>query len=408
MARACACSVTALHSSLQLFAEQGLEMAPAYGHMPRMATLIRSVAALTGRSDAHCGSAWALRHLLGTGGRVFRLRARHWCARCYAEWDSQTSYEPLAWSLPYLARCPIHSEQLHSHCQACGSAQGPGRSYDVRRSCSSCGASLASDRSEPRSRSSSERLVDAIVLDIAGLCADPELDSIPFDRYSTLREEVFQSRAAALLSYTEWHHLRRRLMPNKGPNFGDLIRISAFLGPFPSVLLRQPDSGSQLSLFETPMSALPLLRDVALAKCRRAVGVMRLMRSRPSRLLPADLIFKHIGIPRGYVVSIEARDVVEYERLATLPSGQSKARLRIALNRLLFLAARDAEAMTRHGGAMLISQISTQCKISTAASRSLLFRVIRYLRALEAIEGLQAGASSRRRIHVKRKNAIRP
>lgn len=386
MARACACSVSALHTSLMVFAEEQLGAPPARDPISRLDGLIRSIGTLAGRSDAHCGSTWALRFILSARRRSFNLRSRRWCPLCYADWDVASSCEPLAWSFPRLTCCPLHLVRLQSRCSECGSIQGSVRPYDARRSCSKCGASLGSTRRSATYAAPAERLVDAIVLDIAALCGDPNLTVIPFERFSALREEVLRSPAMASLTHPQRQKMTWTLVPKEGPSFDALINLSALLGPFPSVLLLQPGSASQLSLFNSPMSSLPLLREGAVAKCRRTIRILGLLRARPSRLVPIGVILKHIGVSRATMTSMAGPIIAAYQEITTLPPGQPERRLKIAIWRLLFLVPRDSELPSRPECAALISQVAHQCRISIAAARSLFFRVSRYLRASRAVE----------------------
>lgn len=139
---------------------------------------IRQLKCMTGIRNLHCGSLYNLGPLAEQNWHGAAVPGRRWCPLCFSSWDTNTSYELLAWYLPLVVRCPIHGCRLEDRCPHCGRTQIHGRPYGRRRRCVGCDKPLCN---VPRwTPSSSYRTwAETEALTLIDFCADPAASRVP-------------------------------------------------------------------------------------------------------------------------------------------------------------------------------------------------------------------------------------
>ena len=157
--------------------------------------LISRLEHLTGVSHLRYGTFWVMRNVIShraVGG--WASSTRRWCPLCYKHWDPDVDWEPLAWSIPFVHRCPRHGCVLISNCRSCGAEQLRSVSLPMRRTCRRCKTALSGNGTfieQPKLFLWVERQV----LGLVKLCATPGRQAVSSDVLSELRDK-FWSRAS--------------------------------------------------------------------------------------------------------------------------------------------------------------------------------------------------------------------
>lgn len=131
---------------------------------------VRNLEHLTGVETIRCGTLMVLEPVLWPW--ALWSKSRGWCPECYAQWDDDTSWEPLIWQQSLLQCCPVHACRIACECRSCGRSQDFAVPYGQRRICRRCRQSLGwtsePDRPHPRVKWM-QRQLEALV----ELCATP-------------------------------------------------------------------------------------------------------------------------------------------------------------------------------------------------------------------------------------------
>ena len=96
---------------------------------------------------------------------------KRWCAQCFRDWreTGEPLYEPLAWRVALLERCPIHGIGLSNRCPNCGSPQPILTNVVPVGHCGGCGGPL--ERANPDLDTHAVDSVNAVSRAIEGLLA---------------------------------------------------------------------------------------------------------------------------------------------------------------------------------------------------------------------------------------------
>lgn len=229
--------------------------------------------ACTGNRDLRHGTFWILHNVLGRTGLNRKPAFRRWCPMCYAEWDDDTSYEPLAWFITLLARCPTHGCDLIDRCPTCGSMQRVVTRYERRRSCTSCAAplSIGVQRTElPQFM----RWVEEQVLELTRLCAEPWQRQVPHHAYATFLSVVKPQILGSGLKQSLMKNVRRIIQRGTRGRVSIrcLISAAALQGVSVRQLLLDPRRAASMPLLDIwhHYDYLPLPRSMAPDKPQRA------------------------------------------------------------------------------------------------------------------------------------------
>ncbi len=147
------------------------------GPGPNFLRRIYRLEQLTGVDTIRCGTFAVINDAISNVGVNRDTTSRRWCPRCYYEWDSSTSWEPLSWLVELKSDCSLHGCLLESRCHHCGAEQPFGRNYSERRNCRKCAARLAGAGRFP-ARDERSRWVDGNIDSLIAMCSVPGQASI--------------------------------------------------------------------------------------------------------------------------------------------------------------------------------------------------------------------------------------
>jgi hypothetical protein len=153
---------------------------------------IANLEALTGIDTIRCGSFYLLDNLLAQGAIGRNSTYHRWCPQCLEEWDEETSWEPLQWSIGLRATCPIHDCDLEDRCRHCNATQKLSVTYLSRRICNACRRSVGGEgKITPKSQY--VRWADSQISKLVELCATPGREPISGDTFELFAKEVLRS-----------------------------------------------------------------------------------------------------------------------------------------------------------------------------------------------------------------------
>lgn len=318
---------------------------------------METVGRMTGQHDLECGTLLTFRHILSdgwTGGS----RLRRWCPVCFLDWQENSSWEPLAWMVPFLTRCPVHETRLESNCLRCGARQRSRRSYRLRRKCAACRSPLGW-HVKPDSMTHIERWVDGVVLDFVSMCADPDIRPIPYARVNELlryvaNDQTFRPRHFATFSRRLRLECRGRL------TLVTLVNLCALLGMRPRDLLLAPVEAFSPRLFEdwSEFIELPLRYSKRAVEMKRAARVLeRLSSNCRQPLLPLQSVLAEFDLLDGLLGDAFSPAIAAYTKAF-------KAQSQPPDSTLFYRTVKTALHLTRGGVAS-----SNQADANSLASR---------------------------------------
>jgi len=252
----------------------------ALGLSPGSAYRMEVLERLTGRSELRYGTFWAMSEVLSLNTSLYGERRRRWCPVCYELW-TESSYEPLIWSIDLLGCCPIHACRLECKCSRCGAYQPEIHSLNPRRICASCKCSLARGANFARQPDLLE-WVDRQVGMLIEYCATPRSDPMPWMWYaefvaglrdSARRHGPLRTSLRINLRNVD-RHARRR---SRQPTIRSLLNLCALQGIDIDAFLAAPTEASGPRLFDqwAGLNYLPLPSAVQAQSLFVAVSFLR-------------------------------------------------------------------------------------------------------------------------------------
>lgn len=218
--------------------------------------LLIPLSRFTGQSNLHKGTFHAVSNVLHNRSMVSKHGAsgpRHWCPKCYLEWNHDSSFEPLLWSFTLLSACPVHNVYMESKCISCGGFQPVVNEYDVRRICHKCSADLGHP-GIPVVLSSLEAWINSRLLSFCGYIQG--LDTpIPLSRYYDCLNGILKRKShgedlpPTVREYISTLNFKSRFSDLSVPTIDHYLNLCAFLGTTIEEILENPNISELTPLF---------------------------------------------------------------------------------------------------------------------------------------------------------------
>ena len=304
----------------------------------RSGAAIARLAEMTGNEHLRCGSFSNVAAVLNISATGRTQRKRRWCPVCYAEWDGDLSWEPLAWRIAIQLRCPRHGCPLEDTCRHCGCWQGNPATYRTRRNCRRCRESLGGNPAATQFPDS-VAFAEACCADLISLCADPEQQAIPISAYdqflASLRESfdverLSKSSLALSLDMSQQKHILFRHTRAYRTSIRRIVELCALQGILPRDLLLRPveAGGGTLANWRGDAVAVPL----PFGEFAEKVGpfariAKKLLAHAATDYLPAlRVLLKAAKLPRNIAVEMDPGEYARYQ-LAYEKQGSSEQRV---------------------------------------------------------------------------------
>lgn len=371
LAHICATDVKSLVRAVNAYSTDVVCDAPISGGLSTRnfpAKFVQAVETLTGQSTLHCGTLSSLRFVLRGSGDTDLDLSRRWCPMCYRDWVPDDSYEPLVWSLPFYSHCSLHGVRLNNRCAHCGAYQSALRPFRLRRCCVRCGKELV-DGVQAHPRSSIEKWVDELILEVAKLCGDPQTPVIAAESYKTFLGGLRKTPSRTLSSAANDFRSNLSL---KGPSrltFRSLINLCAVQSIRPSMLLLCPLQASSPTLLDERdiFAELPLPpRKFAVHVERLAIVLSRLLKRRARPLIPMkvalDANYLRAKVLKRLYPSLES----EYVALCTV-AWEGTPRNRV--NRAIRFSLHTFQCRNGPVDYPLLKKLVAQNRVSNSLSR---------------------------------------
>lgn len=223
------------------------------GHVRRT---IRQLEQATGAVDLFRGTLSSLELVINEKGLSASIGdgGRHrWCPRCVEDWDHDTSFEPLYWSVQHVKNCAIHKVRLVSNCPWCGSLQTNGAPYERRRTCRWCKRSLGSG-ARIEQGSAAEEWIDRQCIELvrAASAAESPFRGDTVDRFmlTLLLTKADGEGSPHPIKGHVWQFKARYAagMRNQRLSIRKLINLSAWRGINVTDILHSPEAAASAPL----------------------------------------------------------------------------------------------------------------------------------------------------------------
>ena len=293
----------------------GLEKRSAISGLgPRTGAYVAGLSEATGQPDLFRGTFLHLAPALSDVGFAncrSSISWRKWCPRCYLDWDSEKSFEPLVWSFGALSACPAHGCELVTRCHNCGARQPHRTVYSTRRLCSSCGRPLG-EQAHRIDINNYDAWVNRQCVLTAQAASVPlmPIPSDTFDRYFArvldrwAEGETIPGYVRASMSYLldRWKRGERHLRPT----FTQYLNFASFHGTSVEEILLSPESAAAEPL------VLGVSSSFALARSRRPrKEAIERVRLAMEKLLASDISHLPSAAAIADAFDVDARYVRE-------------------------------------------------------------------------------------------------
>jgi hypothetical protein len=303
---------------------------------------------LVGISHLRYGTFWVLKNVAGPHFLGGASTHRRWCSTCYADWDVETSYEPLIWSVRLASACPRHGCRLSERCAVCEAPQSTVTSLDRRPHCQRCGSHLAITMSKA-TLSDSERWTDFQIGELIEMCSKEGQEPLVGELYQTFLDSI-----NARLAYgddtpsclTSAHQMGDQARTLRKPSLRTLLRMCALQSASICDLLQAPREAASELLFDTwhdeeARNLRHVMPNTRIAKAHALVKWL-FHRCRSSYLPPIDVVVQEFGTNRTLMREVDAE---LYERYARQFRTQASYALRLRLSDAFIYAIRSLADM---------------------------------------------------------------
>lgn len=292
--------------------------------------IVEAVETATGSGNLRQGTFWALNDILDGSGLSPKSLQRRWCPECYAEWDDDTSYEPLSWCVLLHTRCIRHGCLMEQLCRACNASQPVVTSYGERRRCHSCKASLgfpgAYQQAQP-----AERWIQTQVASIIALCG---ASGVRVSRYEWLRvirmlgERAWATKSLPRTLVAEIQDIRRRAQSSR-LSITTMLNVAALYGQSVRSLLEEPVTWPLLDPWKH-FRCLPLPKLMGPDQPQRAARCIEIMLASHTRAYLPPLgpnLAKAFYVRREVLMAGYPHLVRSYDERYRAQGGESRRRV---------------------------------------------------------------------------------
>lgn len=308
----------------------------------------------TGQYTLRHGSYWVLDQVLDPREFNRSSTKRRWCPQCYANWDTETSYEALIWSIHLVERCIKHKCRLLDACSRCGASQQYYVRYDARRDCRACEAPL-SDGAEFVTPSASMEWVESQVSDLVRMCATPGQEQILPEAWRMLigaLHKTVLSTAGVQRSLVRDVEILRGSARKSRPTLRTMLNIAALQGQSLSQILGDPSAANSAPLLDIwrHYKYLPLPRMMGPDKPQRAaLCLSETLTQQSGGYLPpmGTAFFKRFNVLGTVVVEAYPELTAQYEAAY---EAQGSKRWRFHLRDAYRVATRHIQAVRKRTG----------------------------------------------------------
>jgi hypothetical protein len=347
------------------------------GPSPLFATRLVALERLIRNPNLRCGTFYVLKDVL-TGSALGKCGTQQrWCPECLADWDCQNSYEPLAWSIDALTRCPMHNCDIENVCRRCDAIQQLPCLYERRRFCRRCNYSLAGLGRQSK-RPEYLHWIDSQVQEIVRVCATPGQEPIASGLHDELFSGLLRSarrRAIPPAIRSEMHSIERTRKSGK-MTFRTLFNLCALQGVSIRTLLLSPDEATSEPMFDYWSGFHSLNCDYGRSKAKieafSYVCACLLARPEGAALVPTMMLLRAIKLNRDV-----ARDRAPetYHGYESAYRAQASGSNRLAIERAFRVAKRCfANRPLGNGPIIEVAQVvynqgNVSCEIALSVSR---------------------------------------
>lgn len=268
--------------------------------------LLIPLSKFTGQSNLHKGTFHVVSNVLHNRSMVSKRRVsgpRHWCPKCYFDWNDDSSFEPLLWSFTLLVACPVHNILMESKCISCGCFQPVVNEYDVRRICHKCSADLG----HPGVKAVMTSLEGWIDSRLISFCSYVHsLDTpIPLSRYYDCLNGILKRKShgenlpPAVREFISILNQKSRLGDISAPTIDHYLNLSAFLGATIEDILENPNISELIPLFNrsSNFTNIPFAQRSVKYNLRRiGLCMNELLEHKEILLLPIPFLTKRFGV----------------------------------------------------------------------------------------------------------------
>ncbi|WP_158621255.1 TniQ family protein [Dyella dinghuensis] len=275
---------------------------------------------LVGLSHLRYGTFWVLKNVAGPHFLGGALTHRRWCSTCYAEWDVETSYEPLMWSVRLASACPRHGRRLSEQCSVCEASQFTMTSLDRRYHCQECGSPLA-DSINTATLSDTERWTDLQIGKLIEMCSTMGEEPLLEEPYQTFLDGIntrltYSDDTPACL--TSARRIQNQACTPRKPSLRTLLQICALQSVSICDLLQAPRAAATDLLFDTwhdgeARNLRHVMPNTRIAKAHALVKRL-FHRCASSYLPPIDVVVHEFGTNRTLMRDVDADLYERYER----------------------------------------------------------------------------------------------
>ena len=220
--------------------------------------MIHRLGRLTGQTNLACGTLLRFQTCLCGNHTGVLFQHRRWCPVCYSL-PQTGSYEPLAWCVPLVLRCPHHGVELASSCPYCGARQMLWTRLEQRRICVKCGRPLANSRESKHELDHWSGWCEIEMLKLLEHIATPAAPEFVDDAYIAFAQSIKEIEAGGVRFPDGIEQLRRDIRKGRvvKPRMKTLFNVAAVCGTTPMDILLRPREAASVLLFGDEIALPP-------------------------------------------------------------------------------------------------------------------------------------------------------